>query len=88
MGAAEMVIFTIGCFVGSLTFKYAKDHHPGPVRAGDPAAAITAALSTMLALGLLLGVGDSGSQRQPTGEAPSSQVSIPTPTGTASSGTH
>ncbi|MFF9285371.1 hypothetical protein [Streptomyces griseosporeus] len=84
MGAAEMVTFAIGCVVGFLTFKYAKDHHPGPVKVGDPAAAITAALSTMLALSLLLGLGDSSSEKQPADGIPP-QVAI-TPTVAPTSG--
>jgi hypothetical protein len=76
MGAVEVAIFAVGCLVGTLIFKHAKDHHPGPVKVGDPAAAITAALSTMVALGLLLGVGDSSNaQQQPSGGVPP-QVSI------------
>lgn len=79
MGAVEVAVFVIGCLVGVLIFKHAKDHHPGPVRVGDPATAITAALSTMLALGLLLGGGGSSSE--------SPQTAVPSPVSSTPAGT-
>lgn len=63
-------ILIIGCIVGIAVFKYTVRTHMGLPARGDLVGAISAAVGVIAALGLLLGLDDSGPGSAAVPEAP------------------